>query len=176
MGSKSSIIARLRARPELWTLITYFFITAVTTGIGLLFRFVLLQFRGSHDVSILGYDTTININDNLAYTVYYASSVIVFYLWKWAISKEKKASSFLPRFLGFCALNGVSILAGNWLLSVLIGWGVNGEAAFWLTCPFTFLINYLGSRLVVFRDFDKQTAEAGKQQKSERAERDGGKE
>lgn len=176
MKDKTSFLKRLRARPELWTLITYFLITAVTTGIGLLLRYILLLFRGTYDVNLFGTVTSIKIGHNLAYIVYYASSVVLFYLWKWAISEEKNKRSFVPRFLGYCALNLVSMLAGNWLLTVLLDRGMNEDAAFWLTCPLTFLINYVGSRLVVFRDFDNHNADKAKQQKSERAESDGGKE
>lgn len=161
MSTKPGFISKLRANSELWTLLQYLLITGVTTGIGLALRYILLRF---------------GINDNLAYTAYYVSSVILFYLWKWAVSEGKKASSFLPRFLGYCALNAVSVLAGNWLLSILLGWGINGELAFWLTCPFTFLINYLGGRLVVFKDFDDRSAEKNKNQNLEGEESDGGKE
>ena len=176
MKKQPNFLSRLRARPELWTLLTYFVITAVTTGIGLLFRYILLLFRGTYEVSVFGTLTTVKIGDNLAYTVYYASSVVLFYLWKWALSKEKEKRSFVPRFLGYCALNAVSMLAGNWLLTLLLERGVNEDLAFWLTSPLTFLINYLGSRLVVFRDFDNRSADNVKQQKSERADSNGGKE
>ena len=152
LSTKPGLIKRLRANSELWTLLQYLIITGVTTGIGLALRYILLQY---------------GVSDNLAYTAYYVSSVILFYLWKWAISEGKKASSFLPRFLAYCSLNAVSVLAGNWLLSILLGWGINGEPAFWLTCPFTFLINYLGGRLVVFKDFDDRSATKNKTQSPE---------
>ncbi len=161
MSAKAGIINKLRANSELWTLLQYLIITGVTTGIGLALRYVLLSF---------------GVNDNLAYTAYYVSSVILFYLWKWAISEGKKASSFLPRFLAYCALNAVSVLAGNWFLSILLGRGINSELAFWLTCPLTFLINYLGGRLVVFKDFDDRSAGKNNKQNPEGEELDGGKE
>ena len=161
MGTEKGLIKKLRAKSELWTLLQYLIITGVTTGIGLGLRYILL---------------TYGVNDNLAYTAYYVSSVIFFYLWKWAVSEGKNARSFVPRFLGYCALNAVSVLAGNWLLSVLLGWGLSGELAFWLTCPFTFLINYLGGRLVVFKDFDDRSAAKNHTQNPEGDESDGGKE
>ena len=173
-GAKSE--NRRRTKGELKTLIKYLVMTAVTTGLGLSVRYLLLHYcRGIHQLSLFGHSVSINVDDNLAYTAYYVSSVLVMYLWKWFDSEGKKAGSFIPRFLGYCALNAVSVVAGNLLLSVLLGWGVHGELAFWLTCPFTFLINYLGSRLVVFRDVDNLAA--GKRPpEQEGAEPVGGKE
>ena len=159
--AKPGFINKLRANSELWTLLQYLIITGVTTGIGLLLRYILMAYGAG---------------DNFAYTAYYVSSVILFYLWKWAVSEGKDARSFVPRFLGYCALNAVSVLAGNLLLSVLLGWGINSELAFWLTCPFTFLINYLGGRLVVFKDFDDRSAAKNKNRNPEGDESDGGKE
>ena len=155
----SGLIKKLRANSELWTLLQYLLITGVTTGIGLALRYLV---RG--------------LGDNVGYTVYYVSSVVLFYLWKWAISENKDNSTFLPRFLKYCALNVVSVIAGNLLLSLLLSWGLHPELAFWLTCPFTFLINYLGGRMVVFKDFDDHSAAKNQEQNPEGDQRHGGKE
>jgi len=155
MNSDTKSGARKQMNGEFRTLIKYFIMTAVTTGLGLVLRYALLCFRGEYDISILGINTIIKVNDNLAYTVYYVSSIIFFYLWKWFDQKDRSdPKDFVIRFLGYCAVCGVSTVAGNILLSVLLDWGIHGEVAFWLTCPLTFLINYLGGRMIVFRDMD----------------------
>jgi|GEM_PF-1640693 len=172
MSAGKGFFDRVRNDGEVRTLIKYFIMTAVTTAFGLLLRYVLLCFRGEYDISLLGINFTVDVNDNLAYTVYYVSSIILFYLWKWFDQREgTDPKSFIPRFLGYCALCCVSTIAGNILLSLLIGWGVHSELAFWLTCPLTFLINYLGGRLVVFRDMDNRSA--GKDKQSEEVQEDG---
>lgn len=152
--------APVRMNGEVRTLIKYFIMTAVTTGAGLLLRYGLLCFRGEYPLSLFGINTVLRVNDNLAYTVYYVSSIILFYLWKWFDQKDTvDKKTFFTRFLGYCAVCGVSTVAGNLLLSVLLDWGIHGEVAFWLTCPLTFIINYLGGRLIVFRDMDDRSAQ-----------------
>ncbi len=173
MNSEPKPENRTQIGGELRTLIKYFIMTAVTTGLGLVLRYALLCFRGEYDVSLLGINFTVNVNDNLAYTVYYISSIIFFYLWKWFDQKDRSdTKTFVVRFLGYCAVCGVSTVAGNILLSVLLDWGIHGEVAFWLTCPLTFLINYLGGRLIVFRDMDDHSAQ--KQAQPEEVHTNGG--
>lgn len=165
---------------ELKVLIKYLLITGVSTFSALLLRYILLRFfPGTHTLELPFGSVDISINEHSAYAVYYISSVIIMYLLRWFTAKEVKAGSFLPRFVGFCLLNLVTMLAGEALLTLFLGWGINGELAFWLTCPFTFLINYLGCRLVVFVDSDSrevQQSSSKNDQPKEGARTDGGKE
>ena len=146
-------VRQLRDSGELRELVKYGIITAVSTFAGLALRYILLYlFGGSHSFSVFGREFAFEIDDNFAYSAYYISSTILMYLLKWFTARGLTASSFLPRMIAFVVLCLVSMVVGNALLAVLLKLGMHSEAAFWLTCPVTFLVNYLGSRLFVFRD------------------------
>lgn len=165
---------------ELKVLVKYLLITGVSTFSALLLRYILLRFfPGTHTLELPFGSVDIDINEHSAYVAYYVSSVIIMYLLRWFTAEGVKGRSFLPRFVGFCLLNLVTMLAGEALLTLFLCWGMNGELAFWLTCPFTFLINYLGCRLVVFVDSDRREAGKSADQKDqpkEGARANGGKE
>ena len=149
--------SRIRGNGELWVLTKHSLLTGTTTAIALLVRFLLLRFcRGSHVIGLPGSEITVEINDHTAYMTYYILSVVMMYLFRWFTAKGVRVRSFLPRMLAFGALYTVSMLIGNSLLTVFLGWGINSELAFWLTCPVTFVINYLGNRLIVFFDSDSR--------------------
>ena len=144
---------KFRDSGELRELIKYGVITGVATIAGLALRYVLLYlFGGSHTFSLSGREFSFEIDDNFAYSAYYISSTLLMYLLKWFTARGLKSGTFLPRMIAFVALCLVSMVIGNALLAVLLRLGMHSEIAFWLTCPVTFLVNYLGSRLFVFRD------------------------
>ena len=153
MARLSGLFRQLHASVELRELIKYFLITAASTVSGMALRYILLCFfSGSHTFRLLDIDITVNVDDNFAYTAYYIFSTVVMYLLKWFTARGLKTGSFLPRMAAFVALCLFSMLVGNGVLAVLLSLGMNGEAAFWVTFPVTFVVNYLGTRLIVFRD------------------------
>ena len=172
MASAPSLLKKLQANGELWVLIKHSLLTGLSTLISLLLRYALLLFfRGSHELTVLGRSFTVTVDDSLAYLVYYISGVVLMYLFRWFTASGVRVRSFLPRLVAFGALYTVSMLAGNALLGVFLGWGIHSELAFWLTCPVTFLINYLGSRLIVFCDSDSRQVKQLKEQNSDQSSR-----
>ncbi len=155
-------VRQLRNSGELRELIKYGIITCVSTAAGLALRYALLYlFGGRHTFFLSGREFAIEIDDNLAYSAYYISGTLLMYLLKWFTARGLKSHTFLPRMIAFAALCLVTMVIGNALLAVLLELGLHSEIAFWLTCPVTFLVNYLGSRLFVFRDEQLPGNESG---------------
>lgn len=161
MACISRVVRKLKDSGELRELVKYGIISTTSTIAGLALRYVLLYFFGGrHIVTLSKMNFTVNVDDNFAYSAYYIFSTILMYLLKWFTARGLKANSFLPRMIAFVALCLVSMVIGNALLAALIYLGMNRELAFWVTVPATFLINYLGTRLLVFRDEQLQGGSA----------------
>ena len=148
------LLKKLWNRPELRVFIEYAIFTAISTALGLTLRYILLAHCGEYSFDLFGRAHTITVDDDLAYIVYYVVGVVVLYLLKWCHSKGIRARSFIPRLIGFVAVNAVSLFVGRAALKLMVGLGINRELAFWLTTPVTLAVNFLGNRVIVFKDAD----------------------
>lgn len=150
---------KLIRNPEIRNLVHFALLTGIATAFGLAFRYVLLAFAGNYTVSIAGRSFPFSITDNTAYFAYYISSVVLLYLLKWRSSGDAKATGFFRRFVAFFLLNLLTMFIGNAILSLLTDrLGLHHELAFWITCVPTFLLNFLGTRFLVFFDLDNRKA------------------
>ena len=174
-----AFINKIWNTPELRILLKHSIFTAITTMCGLAIRYILLAFEGEHTVAIAQRTLSFEITDNGAYMAYYISSVVLLYLLKWFFADGVRFRSFVPRMLAFFALYFVSMMTGNVLLSLLTDrCGINAELSFWLTCPVTFAINFLGNRVIVFCDAENRESKKIKEKNAltEGGTADGGEE
>ncbi|MBE6753738.1 MAG: hypothetical protein E7559_05230 [Ruminococcaceae bacterium] len=159
------IFSKIWNTPELRILLKHSIFTAISTICGLALRYWLLSGGGRH--TFFGHSFV--VSDNAAYMVYYITGIVLLYLLKWLHADGVRGRSFLPRLIAFSALYTVSMFAGNALLSLLTSrTAIGEELAFWLTCPVTFVINFLGNRLIVF--FDAENRESSKIRENNAAE------
>lgn len=173
---RTGFIEKLLANGELRLLIKHSIFTAFSTCCGLAVRYLLLSIEGERSVSVFGRVFSFVITDNTAYIAYYATGIIILYLLKWFHSHGVRARSFIPRALAFIFLYLTSMTIGSFLLDVFTErLLINAELAFWLTNPFTYTINYLGNRLIVFCDVENRQARRYKKLlQKKRGERNGG--
>ncbi len=176
------LIKQIWNKPELRILIKFTIFTIFATVCGLAFRYLLLDYMGIYSVVLFGRTIGFTITDNTAYIAYYISSVLILYLLKWFHAESRPEGAFLPKLLSFSAIQLVAMIVGSYLLTLMTDrWGIHHEPAFWITCPITFVINYLGSRLLVFADSENKEkdkiisqSKAGDSSRSEEGN-DGGK-